>query len=317
MALWAILLLAAAAAFVVFLAAPALLIFFAVFYRKKTIPFEQYNLEKFKNHYYLPYLGRIGDARSALQAHDHTAVTVTSHDGLTLCGDWYDQGSRRTAILFHGIGAEMYTNLSAQARFLYDSGFNVLLTCHRAHGSSGGRWTTIGLREREDVLAWVRWAEQHGGGQLLLYGVSMGASMVAYASDRLQSTNVCAMVIDSGFYSVYEQMRRDAHKNHIPKIMLPAQWLLAKLFLRVDLKEATADTLQNTSTPAFFLHGKADETVECRWGQTNYDACSAPKELLLVEGAPHTLSILEDPETVEARLNRFLEQYFDTEKNLS
>ena len=112
-------------------------------------------------------------------------------------------------------------------------------------------------------------------------------------------------------------MRRDAHKNHIPKIMLPAQWLLAKLFLRVDLKEATADTLQNTSTPAFFLHGKADETVECRWGQTNYDACSAPKELLLVEGAPHTLSILEDPETVEARLTRFLEQYFDTEKNLS
>ena len=49
MALWAILLLAAAAAFVVFLAAPALLIFFAVFYRKKTIPFEQYNLEKFNN----------------------------------------------------------------------------------------------------------------------------------------------------------------------------------------------------------------------------------------------------------------------------
>lgn len=314
MAPWAIIVVAALAAFVIFLAAPALLIFFAVFYRKKAIPFEQYDLEKFKGHYYIPYLGRIAAARGALQAYDHVEVETISRDGLTLRGDWYDRGSRRTAVLFHGIGAEMYTNLSAQALFLTRCGFNVLLTCNRAHGKSEGRFTTIGLREREDVVSWVQWAEEHGADEILLYGVSMGASMVAYASDRLKNTAVKAMVIDSGFYSVYEQMKRDAHKNHIPGIMVPAQRLLAKLFLRVDLKEATADTLRRAETPAFFLHGTADETVECRWCQINYEACAAPKELLLAEDAPHTLSILRDPETVEKRLKSFFAQYFTNAK---
>ena len=45
---------AALAAFVIFLLAPALLIFFAVFGRKKALPFEEYDMEKFKNHYYIP-----------------------------------------------------------------------------------------------------------------------------------------------------------------------------------------------------------------------------------------------------------------------
>ena len=143
MALWAILALTAAGLFVFFLLIPALLVFFAVFGKKKAIPFEQYDLKKFSSHYYIPYLGRIADARQKLQAYAHTGVTMTTADGLRMYGEFYDQGSTRTAILFHGINAEMYTNMSAQALFLYESGFNVLMTCQRAHGKSEGRFTTI------------------------------------------------------------------------------------------------------------------------------------------------------------------------------
>ena len=78
MALWAILLTAAAAAAVIFLIAPALVIFSAVFRRKEPIPFEQYDLDKFKDHYYLPYLDKIAAARGALQSLPHTAVSVLS-----------------------------------------------------------------------------------------------------------------------------------------------------------------------------------------------------------------------------------------------
>ncbi|MEE1104783.1 MAG: hypothetical protein UH083_02380, partial [Ruminococcus sp.] len=79
------------------------------------------------------------------------------------------------------------------------------------------RFTTIGLRERYDVLDWVRYAEQRGAKDILLYGVSMGAAGVAYASPLLGGTRVRAMVMESGFYSIYEQMRRDAYKNNIPR----------------------------------------------------------------------------------------------------
>ncbi len=301
---------AVSAAFVVFVLAPALLIFFAVFGRKKALPFEQYDIKKFKNHYYIPYLGRIAEARGWLKAKPHTEVEVLSYDGLTLRGDYYDQGSKKTAVLFHGIGAELYTNLSAHARFLYKSGFNVLLACHRAHGRSDGRWTAIGLREQYDVLSWAKRAGELGAEEILLYGVSMGGASVSYASDKLDGTAVKAMVVDSGFYSVYEQMRRDVRKNHIPKIMLPAQYILAKVFLRIDIKSATADSLAHARVPVFFLHGTADKTVECRWAKVNHDACSEPKKLLLVEGAPHTLSVLKNPEKAEKELTDFIDLYF-------
>lgn len=310
MHVWGVLLPIAAALLFFFLILPAVLTFIAVFYRKKGVPFEQYDAKKFKNHYYMPYLGRVAEARAWLQRHDHTPVYVTTDDGLRLYGECYDQGSRRTAVLFHGIGTEMYTNLSGQARLLYRSGWNVLLTCQRAHGKSEGRFTAIGLREHADVLCWTRFAEQQGATEILLYGVSMGAAAVAYASDRLGGTKVRGIVLDSCFYSIYEQMRRDAYKNHIPKIMLPAQWVLAKLVLRVDIKQPTADNLRHAQAPVLFIHGTADETVECRWAQVDFDACAAPKQLFLADGAPHTLAVLHNPEETEAALQGFLEEHF-------
>lgn len=294
----------------VFFIAPALLIFVAVFSRKKTVPFEDYNWERFKDHYYVPYLGRIKTARDFVQSHKKTEVSSTSYDGLTLWGDYYDLGFERTAILFHGFNAEMYTNLSAQGAFLMRQGFNVLFTTHRAHGKSEGRWSTIGIREQNDVLTWVRWAEEHGAKQILLYGVSMGAATVAFASDGLGGTRVRGMVIDSGFYSVYEQMKRDTKKMHIPRMMLPAQYLLAKLFLRVDIKTPATKSLEKTDVPALFIHGTNDETVLYQWGETNYNACASPKDILIVKDAPHTLSLLKDEAVTGETLRTFIERYF-------
>ncbi len=310
MSWWLILLIAAAAALVIFLIAPAVVIFIFVFSRKNTKPFEEYDWEKFKDHYYVPYLGRIEAARSFVRSHSVRRVSVTSYDGLKLAGDYYDLGYERTAIIFHGFNAEVYTNLSVHAELMMKLGFNVLLPVHRAHGRSEGRWSTIGLREQNDVLSWVNWAERHGTKQILLYGVSMGAATVAYASDRLQSTNVCAVVLDSGYSSVYEQMKRDVEKMHIPRVVLPAQWVLAKLFLRVDIKTPTANALKRATVPTLFIHGTGDETVLYHWSEKNYEACAAQKELLLIKDAPHTLSLLKDETKAGDKIAAFIHTYF-------
>ena len=97
MAPWGIILIAAAAAVFLFVIAPALLIFIAVFYHKKAIPFEQYDLKKYQNHYYIPFLSRIAAAREWIQSKPHTRVWQNSYDGLRLLGDYYDRGAARTA----------------------------------------------------------------------------------------------------------------------------------------------------------------------------------------------------------------------------
>ena len=290
---------------------PSVLVFFAIFYRKDPLPFDEYDLEKHKDHYFVPFAQRVGDKRAELQQYPMEEVSVTSGDGLTLRGVYFDNHAKRTAILFHGINAELFTNVSAQALYLYKQGFNVLPVYHRAHLKSDGRWTTIGLREQYDVLRWVDWAQAHGAEEVLLYGVSMGAATIAFASDKLNGTVVKGMVIDSGFYSVYAQMKRDHKKMHIPPITLPTECVMAKLFLKADMRTTTADSLKNTDIPALFIHGTNDETVEYRWGVKNYEACASQKELLLVDNAPHTLSIYENPTLVSERLTAFIHTYFN------
>ena len=299
-----------AAAVTAFFIAPALLIFVAVFHHKKTVPFEEYNWDKFKDHYYVPYLGRIERERDFVWSHSKKTVSATAHDGVSLYGEYYDLGFKRTAILFHGFNAEVYTNLSAHGAFLMKHGFNVLFAVHRAHSKSGGKWSGIGLREQNDVLSWAIWAQQNGISEILIYGVSMGGAAAAFASDKLGSTNVRAIVCDSGFYSVYEQMKRDTKKMHIPRVMLPAQKLLARVFLRLDLKKPVTDSLKNAAVPVMFIHGTADETVPCDWAKVNYEACARPKELLIVDGAPHTLSILYNETLTGDSLMAFINKYF-------
>ncbi len=300
----------AGAAFFCFVLLPTLLVFFLVFGRKKAVPFEQYNRRRYRNHYYIAYLGRIAQEREKILAYPHEPVSVVSYDGLTLYGEYYDRGSRRTAILFHGLGAEIYTNFSSQARFFVEHGFNVLLICHRAHGKSGGHWTTIGLREQKDVLSWTQWAEDHGSEQILLYGLSMGASAIAYASDQLADTKVCGVVLDSCYCSIYEQMHKDAVQRHIPKLLLYTERFMAKLCFRVDIKTPTTETLSRAVRPVLVIQGDNDLTVDPKWGKVLYDACTAPKAFLPVKGGPHTLNYLHDPEHTGEALLQFIGQYF-------
>lgn len=313
MPVWAVILLSVFIvidAVFVFLGAPALVIYIAVFGRKKAVPFEQYDQEKFKDHYYYPYVKTIGKERERMLSRPHTEVSIKSCDGLTLYGDYYDQGKKRTAILFHGLNAEVYTNESSQANFFYDNGFNVLLVCSRAHGKSGGRHTTIGIREQNDVLSWTDWAEKQGAEQVLLYGLSMGASAIAYASDKLENTKVCGMILDSCYYSIYEQMWADSGRHHIPGILVYCQRFLAKLFLRIDIKTDTASYLSRSKRPVLFIQGTADLTVEPKWGGILYEACAEPKEYLPVEGGHHTLSYLKDSELTGGKMLEFINKYF-------
>lgn len=298
------------ALFFIFLGAPALVIYFSVFGRKKAPSFEQYDQEKFKKHYYYPYVNTILKERERILSKAHTEITLKTFDGLTLYADYYDQGSERTAILFHGLNAEIYSNLSSQANFFYDNGFNLLIPYLRAHGKSEGRRTTIGIREEKDVFTLIEWAEKHGAKQILLYGLSMGASSIAYASDKLENTKVRAAILDSCYYSVYEQMWADSDRHKVPRILVYSQRFLARLFLGVDIKKNTAESLANSKVPVLIIQGTDDLTVDFKWGEVLYKACAEPKEYLSVKGGHHTLSYVINPELTGKTMLDFINRYF-------
>lgn len=293
------------AAYVIFVLAPAVCSFYTVFNRRKVTPLRRLDTS---GGYLAPFRDELLAAADRLESLPHTEVSLTAPDGAVLAADWYDRGSDTTVILIHGFSADRLTNFAVQADLFVRRGYNVLMPDNRAHARSGGRRSTLGIREQYDVLAWADYAARTlGAGQLVLYGMSMGCTAVSYASDKFDPDTVRALVLDCGYTSPWEQMRDDMHKWHLPAgLLLPIVRLLGRMVLKTDLRTPVTDSLSRCAIPALFIHGTGDVSVPFGRGKTNFDSCASEKQALFVEGAAHTVSCLVGGESAWETLTAFI-----------
>ena len=255
------------------------------------------------------YADRMLAARDRLSALTKARVSIPARDGVMLSGEYYDLGSGRTAIFVHGYRTDPEVNFVVQADVFARRGYNLLIIRHRGHDAGSRARCGLGLYERYDVAAWNEWAlGREGVAETVICGVSMGAAAVGFAACDLDPDQTRALVLDCGFRSPYEQIRLDCKRRNVPGfLIMPPIRLLAKLFLRLDIKRRTDDVLKNTTIPCFFLHGTADMTVPYETGRAVYEACGARKAFFTAEGAGHAEAFVSDPERAEAALFAFLE----------
>ena len=160
--------------FVFFYLLPSVMTFLIVFGRRKTRPFGEM---KKPTPYLVPFSEELREADAFLRSLPVKDVEIYSSDGVRLAGEYIDGGFRRTVIFFHGYRADRRLSFLSIARRFFGQGFNLLFATLRGHGKSCGRWVTLGIREQEDVLAFVSWAEaEQGIDEVLLYGTSMGCT---------------------------------------------------------------------------------------------------------------------------------------------
>lgn len=173
----------------------------------------------------------------------------------------------------------------------------------------------MGVTEQSDVLRWVAFAAamptvEH----VVLYGVSMGAASIAYASDRLGAEHkVRAMVLDCGFLGVYDQLRDDCRRLHLPPwAILPVMRLCFRLRFGRDIRVRTTASLEKTTVPALFLHGKADESVSFSHGEAVFAACASEKEAYFHPTAAHTCTLPASGEEAARVFLSFLDEHIHT-----
>lgn len=295
--------------YLVFIAGPAVTGLFSVF--KKPFTREPETM-RFKGNYREPFEERVCSDCAFLRKQDKKRIWITSDkDGVRLCADYFDRGYDRTAVLIHGYSTGPYLNLSVHARWLLEQGFNVMFIFQRAHGDSEGKRSTLGLLEQYDLLCWIEYVSHlKKVKSILIYGASMGAVTAAFASNKIRSKKVKAIIFDSGYTSPYDQMAYEDKKRHLPYFLLmPVCSLCAKLFLGLDIKSSPESSLKNNRIPAFFLHGTADTTVPIIMGKKNYEACASEKEKLYIEGADHLMSFMKEEERVKEHLSSFIKKY--------
>ena len=300
--------LGAAAIWATFVLAPSYVMFRLIFSRKPTAPPTAESLAETP---LAKYSERILGDMAYLDSLSPERVSVNAPDGASLVGYWWRRDAARTAILFHGYATHPAKNLAVHARLFYERGYNVLAIHERGHGESGGKHNGMGLLERRDVPLWIAKArELSPGAQIVLYGTSMGAATVAYASTALDPGEVRAMALDCGFSSPYGQLSSDARRRRLPAaLIIPAIAMCARVCLGVRLRENVGEALSKTAIPAIFLHGGGDTTVSPECGRANFDACASEKELIFVPNAAHTAALLEGGEEAVGKLFDFMEKH--------
>ena len=245
-------------------------------------------------------------------------VSVTSFDGLTLRGKWLPaEKPMATIILFHGYHSHHLQDFAGIYEYYHSIGLNLLLVRQRAHGESGGKYVTFGVKERLDVLRWVEFHNRtHGMDNVFLGGMSMGASSLQFAAGEEFPHNVRGITADCGFSSPAEILahiiRRDFHLP--PKLVLPLMEVWARILGGFSFYECDSrETLSRSKTPILFIHGKADDFVPSCMSEFGFAACASEKELLLVDDAGHGRSYLYEPERLRNALTDFFKRNLSEE----
>lgn len=281
--------------------------FWGVFYRRKPLLLDKDDLSKSS---YAPFADELKKTITEAKQIEHQTVNIKSNDGLNLVGRYFDKKSDTTLILIHGYQSNSYNNFSGLLQYYLSLGYNVLMVDQRAHGSSAGRFTTAGCKEQYDLLNWISWVDAHSDCEnIFIYGISMGATTIGLASDKIKNPKVKGLIMEAGFLSFYEELVFSAGKVFMKKAAFNYVVLCAKHLLKADIKKTAADSLKNTSIPVLFLHGDSDKDVPIAHTQANFDACASEKTFITVKGAGHTLCHLIGKETVEAALEGFISKH--------
>ncbi|NLL91623.1 MAG: alpha/beta hydrolase [Ruminococcaceae bacterium] len=224
-----------------------------------------------------------------------------------------NEGSNKYVIACHGYGISgMF--MSTYAEKFYDLGFNLLIPDARGHGSSGGLYVGMGWPERHDIKGWInRILRMNPNAEIVLFGVSMGATTVLNTAGESLPKAVKAVIADSGFSSISEQiafiMKTYMKLPPFPVLPLSAVTIQKKAGYNIYTAN-TVNQVKKSSLPLLLIHGDKDKIVPCHMLFKLFkSAKSDKKDFLIVEGAGHLESEILEHEIYWNKITSFLKKY--------
>ncbi len=256
------------------------------------------------------------EARSFSEKHLTEEIEIKSADDLKLYGYLYKNQTSdpcRYVLLMHGFQDD-HKFMEPYAMAYFAKGFHVLIPDQRGHGQSEGKYTTMGWKEKDDILRWVRLIlERDPKARIVLHGVSMGASSIMMAAGDGFPENVCVCVSDCGYTTLWSEYLEKMKEMFSlpPSPVLFAASLAARVRPGFWIqKVSTLDALRKNHTPMLFIHGDADDYNPYRMMDELYKAdASVEKQKLTIRGARHARSVYTDPDAYWNGVWDFLKRY--------
>lgn len=218
-----------------------------------------------------------------LQSHGiaYQDIELTAEDGVTLSA-WYTPPTNGAVILVaHGYGDKRAEDFYA---LFASHGYGVVAWDFRAHGKSGGDFSSLGYYETLDAKAALDFAvAQPGVEHVGAWGGSMGAVTMIRAA--AQYPQIEALIADSPFVTLEEEMDL--------RIPFPMMRSLIQFFAEresgtsIDLVRPVDDIASISPRPVFIIQGMGDGMVPLDSAQRLYDAAGEPRQLWVEDNVPH------------------------------
>ena len=285
-----------------------------VFYAPPRKPMAADEYEIPPEHMYEEYREKMVNWMKETRAMKCERVEITSFDGLTLRGRYYEYAKDAPVeILFHGYQGTSERDLCGGVQRCFALGRSALLVDQRGSGESDGHVITFGVNERKDCLKWIDFIIEKLGKdvRIMLGGVSMGAATVLMTAGEDLPPNVVCVLGDCGYSSAKEIIQKVVKEMHLPPYLVyPFIKLGAKLFGHFNLEETSpVEAMKTCKVPVLLLHGDVDAFVPYEMSEQIYAACTSPKRLVKVVGAGHGLAYPKDEANYIAALKQFEQDY--------
>ena len=134
----------------------SLICFFRVFYspERRILGEDEYEIPE--GEIYEVYRDQMVGWIKEVRAMPSEDVSITSFDGLTLRGKYYEcKKGAPVEIMFHGYQGNSERDMGGGVFRSFALCHNVLVVDHRASGRSDGHVISFGINEKKDCLSWV------------------------------------------------------------------------------------------------------------------------------------------------------------------
>ena len=241
-------------------------------------------------------------------AQDCQVLSIDGGNGVTLSA-WYCARGKESplVILFHGYSAEK-TCLIEEARTFLDLGTSVLLVDFRGSGSSSEGYTTIGVREADDVAATVRYAESalpHSS--VVLFGQSMGAVAILRAVKK-HGVAPDAVILEAVFDTMLNTVRNRFVTMGVPSF--PGAQLLVfwggMQWGFNGFAHNPVEYARSLNCLSLFMHGSNDSRATVAEGRRVFAAVRGPKEFKEFASVGHEAYVSMHPDEWRAAVAKVI-----------
>ncbi|MCY8272257.1 alpha/beta hydrolase [Bacillus sonorensis] len=237
-------------------------------------------------------------------------ITLTSAFGYDIKGYYvHPHRTKNTVIICHGVTMNLLNSVKYMNLFL-ELGWNAVIYDHRRHGMSGGKTTSYGYYEKEDLKTVVDWLRERNGEQALIgiHGESMGAvTTLLYAG--MADARADFYVADCPFATFEDQLLYRLKED----FRLPGTFILplADLFLKWRDGYRIGDVsplavIDQVKQPVLFIHSKDDDYIPVQSSEMLYEKKTGNKQLYIAKKGAHAMSYTHNRDSYKKAVQDFL-----------